>query len=124
MDAGSINKLVELWPALHAALTGAFDTPLARLKDHSDYAEDARKRLREFNEVMTQARSDVQASVPRNANEDSVTWKFGPYFISAMFEDQKVGLLISEGSQIAFNGQYWPVPCLAQSLSDTNHVKE
>jgi hypothetical protein len=43
------------WPEAYAAFQGAFDTPLARRKDNSDFAQDARRRLREFNEAMLAA---------------------------------------------------------------------
>lgn len=40
------------WADAYAAFKGAFDTPAAWLKDNSEYANDARKRLCEFNEAM------------------------------------------------------------------------
>lgn len=43
------------WRDAYAAFQGAFDTPLARRRDDSEYAQDARKRLRAFNESMTAA---------------------------------------------------------------------
>ena len=43
------------WADAYAAFKGAFDTPAAWLKDNSEYANDARKRLREFNEAMLAA---------------------------------------------------------------------
>lgn len=43
------------WADVYAAFKGAFDTPAAWLKDNSEYANDARKRLREFNEAMLAA---------------------------------------------------------------------
>lgn len=43
------------WRDAFAAFQGAFDTPLARRRDDGEYAQDARKRLRAFNESMTAA---------------------------------------------------------------------
>lgn len=45
------------WREAFAAFQGAFDTPLARRRDDSEYAQDARRRLRAFNESMTAKQS-------------------------------------------------------------------
>ena len=47
-----LKELETLWPDTLAAFRGAFDTPLARRRDNSEYAEDARERIRAFNDVM------------------------------------------------------------------------
>ena len=38
------------WMQAFAAFQGAYDTPVARRKDADEYSEDARKRMRSFNE--------------------------------------------------------------------------
>ena len=38
------------WADAYAAFQGAFDTPMARRRDSSEYAMDARRRMREINE--------------------------------------------------------------------------
>jgi len=48
-------KVPDGWADAYAAFKGAFDTPAAWLKDSSEYANDARKRLCEFNEAMLAA---------------------------------------------------------------------
>lgn len=48
---GNMNE----WRDAFAAFQGAFDTPLARRRDDGEYAQDARKRLRAFNEAMNAA---------------------------------------------------------------------
>lgn len=40
------------WSSAYAAFKGAFDTPLSRRRDESEYAKDARDRLRELDESM------------------------------------------------------------------------
>jgi hypothetical protein len=47
-----LKELETLWPDTLAAFRGAFDTPLARRRDNSEYAEDARDRMRMFNETL------------------------------------------------------------------------
>jgi len=51
----SLDRLKEQWPDTYRAFVGAFDTPDARLKNPSDYAEDARARLSSFNELLSPA---------------------------------------------------------------------
>ncbi len=48
-------KVPDGWADAYAAFKGTFDTPAAWLKDGSEYANDARKRLRDFNEAMISA---------------------------------------------------------------------
>lgn len=43
---------LDLWADAYSAFKGAFDTPVSHRKDNSDYAEDARKRMADFNEAM------------------------------------------------------------------------
>lgn len=50
LAAVSINAAE--WRDAFAAFQGAFDTPLARRRDDSDYANDARTRLRAINEAI------------------------------------------------------------------------
>lgn len=47
-----LKSLEALWPDTLAAFRGAFDTPLARRHDSSEYAEDARDRMRAFDQAM------------------------------------------------------------------------
>lgn len=58
--SGRLSKLASArvpdgWREAYAAFKGAFDTPAAWLRDDSDFARDARKRLREFNDAMLAA---------------------------------------------------------------------
>lgn len=55
-------RVPEGWSDAFAAFKGAFDTPAARRRDGSEYAEDARKRLREFNEAMLAAATQPEAA--------------------------------------------------------------
>lgn len=48
-------RVLDGWREAYAAFKGAFDTPAAWLRDDSDFARDARKRLREFNDAMLAA---------------------------------------------------------------------
>lgn len=48
----AVARLVEAWPDAYAAFKGAFDTPIARKKDDSEYANDARDRLRSLDEAL------------------------------------------------------------------------
>lgn len=43
----------EQWGAAYLAFRGCFDTPLARRRDDSEYANDARRRLRELNDLFS-----------------------------------------------------------------------
>jgi len=45
-------ELLENWDAAYRAFKGAFDTPMARRKDSSEYSEDARKRLSDFDDLI------------------------------------------------------------------------
>src|SRR5687768_15024631 len=47
-----LREALTNWPAVYAAFTGAFDTPVERRKHSNEYTEDARKRLREFNDLV------------------------------------------------------------------------
>lgn len=44
------------WDEAFAAFKGAFDTPVARRQDQSEFAQDARRRLRSYNEDVLEAR--------------------------------------------------------------------
>lgn len=53
VDGQSLEKsLHAVWADAYSAFKGAFDTPLARRKMSDEFSEDARKRLREFDEMM------------------------------------------------------------------------
>lgn len=47
-----VSALKQAWTDAYAAFVGAFDTPLVRRARPDDYSEDARKRLREFNDTI------------------------------------------------------------------------
>ncbi len=61
MDAPQSNNLnpmrtpfsLDAWKDVYASFQGAFDTPVARRKQDDEFASDARRRMREFNEVIT-----------------------------------------------------------------------
>lgn len=46
------RAVLDEWEEAYAAFKGAFDTPLSWRRDNSDYANDARDRLRAFNDKM------------------------------------------------------------------------
>jgi hypothetical protein len=46
------HSLPVAWKDAYAAFKGAFDTPQMRMKMNDDYSQDARKRLRNFDELM------------------------------------------------------------------------
>jgi hypothetical protein len=52
-DVQSTSQTTAGWADAYAAFQGAFDTPVARRLDGSEFAQDARRRLREFNAAMT-----------------------------------------------------------------------
>lgn len=54
----SIESILEEWDEIHRALVGAFDTPVARRAQSDEFAEDARNRLRLFDERIRQELSD------------------------------------------------------------------
>lgn len=47
-----MDDILAQWKDAYLAFQGAFDTPVARRKDDSEFAQDARRRLREFDELM------------------------------------------------------------------------
>lgn len=59
------------WTDAYAAFKGAFDTPQMRRQFNDEYAEDARHRLREFNERMLSAAPTPEASQPTQAEVPS-----------------------------------------------------
>lgn len=46
----NISEMAREWHEAYAAFKGAFDTPQARMRQRDEYAEDARDRLRAFDE--------------------------------------------------------------------------
>ena len=52
------------WAEAYAAFKGAFDMPLARRRDSSEYAQEARRLLREFNDAMHAAPEEPQPAIP------------------------------------------------------------
>lgn len=46
------HQIFAEWSSAYAAFKGAFDTPLSRRRDGSEFAQDARDRLRELDETM------------------------------------------------------------------------
>jgi hypothetical protein len=51
--AAEVAEAMRGWNDAYAAFVGAFDTPAARRRQSDEYANDARDRLREFNERIT-----------------------------------------------------------------------
>jgi hypothetical protein len=51
--AAEVAEALRGWGDAYAAFVGAFDTPAARRRQSDEYANDARDRLREFNERIT-----------------------------------------------------------------------
>lgn len=49
------RKVLADWQNAYAAFKGAFDTPVERRRYLNEYTEDARRRLREFNEAVIAA---------------------------------------------------------------------
>ncbi|MFC4727479.1 hypothetical protein [Coralloluteibacterium thermophilus] len=49
-DAAPAAGIPEGWAEAYRAFVGAFDTPTARMQDDSEYANDARDRLRALND--------------------------------------------------------------------------
>lgn len=47
-----LDRLRKLWDDAYRAFKGAFDTPLAWRNDQSEFAEDARKRMSNFNDEL------------------------------------------------------------------------
>lgn len=45
------DRLAAVWKDAYAAFIGAFDTPLARRRDNSEFAQDARRRLSEYDHL-------------------------------------------------------------------------
>jgi hypothetical protein len=45
--------LLKVWKDAYAAFVGAFDNAVSQRKQGNEYSVDARKRLREFNELIT-----------------------------------------------------------------------
>lgn len=58
-----VEGLRERWDAAYRAFIGAFDTPLARRKQGDEFAEDARLRLRDFGEALSQSPPDAMAEI-------------------------------------------------------------
>ncbi len=52
---GDLGALAQQWGEVHLAFKGAFDTPVARRIDASEYAQDARARLDAFNAAFNVA---------------------------------------------------------------------
>lgn len=50
-----VAKILAEWEPTYRAYHGAFDTPLARRRDGSEFAEDARARMHEFHDLLTGA---------------------------------------------------------------------
>lgn len=69
-----IDRLREEWNAAYAAFIGSFDTPIARRRDNSEFAQDARSRLSAFNETM---QSMIETSGAEARLDDSVAYKKG-----------------------------------------------
>lgn len=53
IQAAAISALLPPWQDAYAAFRGAFDTPVARRQDASVFANDARTRMRAFNDGLS-----------------------------------------------------------------------
>ena len=49
------REALAAWDLAYAAFTGAFDTPQMRRQMPDEYSEDARKRMRDFDEIIRAA---------------------------------------------------------------------
>jgi hypothetical protein len=56
------------WAEAYAAFIGAFDTPLARRQIDNEFAQDARRRLRDINDLVTSMSSREEAADVRPAD--------------------------------------------------------
>jgi len=61
----AVPEVPEGWRDAYTAFRGAFDTPLARRKDDSEFANDARQRLRNFNDAMLAAPQQAPQAAPK-----------------------------------------------------------
>lgn len=52
-----------VWKDAYASFQGAFDTPVARRKQDDEFANDARRRMREINEVLTSSTQSYQDEI-------------------------------------------------------------
>jgi hypothetical protein len=69
-DLDEKGLLAAAWEKAYAAFIGAFDTPLARRRFNDEYAIDARKRLREFNDLLAALPDRPQAEGVTRRPED------------------------------------------------------
>lgn len=72
-----LRQLAALWHETFAAFQGAFDNPVARRKHDDELAQDARRRLREFNEALqrlipAQEKPRTEGAAPALEEEDPV----------------------------------------------------
>lgn len=63
------DNLMDIWNDAYAAFKGAFDTPQMRRAINDEYAEDARKRLRDFDEPIRALLSQASPS-----QQEPVAW--------------------------------------------------
>lgn len=59
------------WADAYAAFQGAFDTPLARRRMDDEVSQDARRRLREFNEAVLAAQAPAPAHQATESDDDT-----------------------------------------------------
>lgn len=69
------------WAEAYAAFKGAFDMPLARRRDSSEYAQEARRLLREFNDAMHAA---TDAPQPAKREQEPVEIEMPEYHSHGM----------------------------------------
>ena len=79
------------WTTAYAAFKGAFDTPLARRRDSGEYAQDARRLLREFNDAMLAAPEAPQPAKPAEQEPVEIELpEYHPYGMGCGLEDRGI----------------------------------
>jgi hypothetical protein len=79
---GGDAKLVAEWGDAYRAFTGAFDTPLACKRDDSEYANDARDRLRAIDAAISSATAQQPVAVDEAMVERACKYIFSDTTVS------------------------------------------
>lgn len=66
------SELISAWEQAYLAFKGAFDNPVARRKLDDEFAEDARSRLRDLDELMQKLKSALPAAQENRIDEASL----------------------------------------------------
>lgn len=72
MPTSAVEALRAEWGDAYRAFKGAFDTPIARKRDDSEYANDARNRLARIDELLALAASQGDATPAADGNGGAV----------------------------------------------------